>query len=349
MPGVMTRRSVTSKPSQTKKRKRQEPQKREMPSRHSMLADVAIADLEEELTKTSKRQFSGNTTLRVSSDPSILKGCELLKDSLEDTIPQSKSELQSNIKVPSYKMIEHKIPPASRRTIKKMPVNEATDDETYLRRHRKHEMAEKRVKNREKEQLRYDMHQQIRHVERLKSMDRTNLLATISSQLRRDGIGELDEAEVKSLHQRMIREAEELLMRYEALGLLSGKQKIEYTTITTPKHDAHRSNDSKPALPSSPPPPSSPIAPTTSLIKPQSQPRKRIKLTEKDDNTQEGSSQLSRGKKKKLPGSQSQDKPSKGRSKKVPFGQSSPAISHREFSLPAAEFGEMMLKRGRKS
>ncbi|KAG2175612.1 hypothetical protein INT43_001259 [Umbelopsis isabellina] len=349
MPGVMTRRSVTPKPSDTKKRKRQESQKREMPSRHSLLADVAIADLEEELTKASKRQFSGNTTLHVSSDPNILKGCDLFNDSLEDIIPQSKSELQSDIKVPSYKLIDHKIPPASRRTIKNLVVNETTDDETYLRRHRKHELGEKRVKNREKEQLRYDMHQQIRHVERLKSMDRTNLLATISSQLRRDGIGELDEAEVKSLHQRMIREAEELLMRYEALGLLSGKQKIEYTTIATPKHEAHRSNDSKAALPSSPPPPSSPIAPTTSLVKPKAQPRKRIKLADNDDNTQASSSQPVRGKKKKLSGPQSQDKPVKGRSKKVPFGQSSPAISHREFSLPAAEFGEMMLKRGRTS
>lgn len=228
-------------------------------------------------------------------------------------------------------------------------MNEATDDETYLRRHRKHELAEKRVKNREKEQLRYDMHQQIRHVERLKSMDRTNLLATISSQLRRDGLGELDEAEVKSLHQRMIREAEELLMRYEALGLLSGKQKIEYTTIAAPKHDAHRSNDIKPTLPSSPPPPSSLITPTTSLIKPKSQPRKRIKVADNDDDIKLDTSQPARGKKKNLPDSQSQGKPNKGRSKKVPFGQSSPAISHREFSLPAAEFGEMMLKRGRTS
>ncbi|CAM0137749.1 unnamed protein product [Umbelopsis sp. WA50703] len=322
----MTRRSVTSKPSHTKKRKRQESQKREMPSRHSLLADVAIADLEEELTS-----------------------CELLKDSPEATIPQSKSELQSDIKVPSYKMIDHKIPPASRRTIKKVPVNEATDDETYLRRHRKHEMAEKRMKNREKEQLRYDMHQQIRHVERLRSMDRTNLLATISSQLRRDGIGELDEAEVKSLHQRMIREAEELLMRYEALGLLSGKQKIEYTTISAPKYDAHRSNDSKPVIPSSPPPPTSPIALTTSPIKTKCQPRKRIKLADKDDVTQAGSSQSSRSKKKKSSALQTQDKPGKGRPKKVPFAQSTPAISNREFSLPADEFGEMMLKRGRAS
>ncbi|KAI9285408.1 hypothetical protein BC943DRAFT_265479, partial [Umbelopsis sp. AD052] len=92
-------------------------------------------------------------------------------------------------------------------------------DEAYLRRHRKHEMAEKKLKNREKERLRYDMQQQMRLVDRLKNMNRTNLLATLSSRLRRDGIGELDEAEIKSLHQRMIREAEELLMRYEALGL----------------------------------------------------------------------------------------------------------------------------------
>jgi hypothetical protein len=236
-------------------------------------------------------------------------------------------------------------------------VNEETDDETYLRRHRKHEMAEKRVKNREKELLRYGMHQQMRLVERLKSMDRTNLLATLSPRLRRDGIGELDEAEVKSLHKRMIREAEELLMRYEALGLLSGKQKIEYTTIATTKSDTHRMPDA-PSLPSPPPPPVPEIiAPvtTTPTAKPRPPSRKRMKLADKDENkTPAVAEKLPRSEpKKKLlklapkpPAVLPKPNITKRPKKQYSFAKSTPIISRQEFSLPIDEFGEMMSLRG---
>lgn len=225
---------------------------------------------------------------------------------------------------------------------------EGTDDETYLRRHRKHEMAEKRVKNREKEQLRYGMHQQMRYVERLKSMNRTNLLATLSSRLRRDGIGELDEAEVKSLHQRMIREAEELLMRYEALGLLSSKQKIEYSTIA-PKNDTHRMPELEQPSQTAPSPPS--IEPEATPAQPskssRSQPRKRIKLADKDENRSAVTSRSTQKKASQPPPKtvDGQPKPRGRRSKKFSFAKSTPSISRREFSLPVAEFGELMRRR----
>ena len=50
MPSAMTRRSeVKIEPtgSNPRKRKRQESQKRELPTRHSLLTDVAVADLED--------------------------------------------------------------------------------------------------------------------------------------------------------------------------------------------------------------------------------------------------------------------------------------------------------------
>lgn len=53
MPSAMTRRSevkIGRTSSNPKKRKRQESQKRELPTRHSLLTDVAVADLEDEHT-----------------------------------------------------------------------------------------------------------------------------------------------------------------------------------------------------------------------------------------------------------------------------------------------------------
>ncbi|CAO3661376.1 unnamed protein product [Umbelopsis ramanniana] len=265
---------------------------------------------------------------------------------------QSRSELQTEIKVPSFRVIDHKIPAASKKTAQKLPVTEDTDDEMYLRRHRKHEMAEKKLKNREKERLRYDMQQQMRLVEKLKSMNRTNLLATLSSRLRRDGIGELDEAEIKSLHQRMIREAEELLMRYEALGLLPGKQKIVYTTIAKPVNETHRMPDLDPATPPLTPPAS---VPEVVPLKPKSQSKKRTKLLpdQADAGIPEKDTTINKSKRpsKRIPkttttDSKKQHSDEKRKYKrKFRFSKSVPSITQQDFSLPTDDFGELMSRR----
>jgi hypothetical protein len=230
---------------------------------------------------------------------------------------------------------------------------EDTDDEAYLRRHRKHEMAEKKLKNREKERLRYDMQQQMLLVERLKNMNRTNLLAMLSSRLRRDGIGELDEAEIKSLHQRMIREAEELLMRYEALGLLPGKQKIVYTTISKPVNETHRMPDLEPATPPlTPPPPPTPSITEIIPSKPKSQSnKKRTNLAEQHDTGTPDKHTVIRPKKSSKLMLKSQDKTSgkpveKRKLKRLfRFSKSVPSIKQQDFSLPADDFGELMYHR----
>jgi hypothetical protein len=155
----------------------------------------------------------------------------------------------------------------------------------------------------------------------------------------------------------MIREAEVLLMRYEALGLLSGKQKIEYTTIATTKSDTHRMPDA-PSLPSPPPPPVPEIiAPvtTTSTAKLRSPSRKRMKLADKNDNkTPAVAEKLPRSEpKKKLlklapkpPAVLPKPVLTKGPKKQYSFAKSTPIISRQEFSLPIDEFGEMMSLRG---
>ncbi|KAI8581111.1 hypothetical protein K450DRAFT_234693 [Umbelopsis ramanniana AG] len=354
MPSAMTRRSevkIDPTGSNPRKRKRQESQKRELPTRHSLLTDVAVADLEDAHTKLNQPQFNGHTIIRILRDGSQLDGCQTLADGqgMAQASAQSRSELQTEIKVPAFRVIDHKIPAASKKTAQKLPVTEDTDDEAYLRRHRKHEMAEKKLKNREKERLRYDMQQQMRLVDRLKSMNRTNLLATLSSRLRRDGIGELDEAEIKSLHQRMIREAEELLMRYEALGLLPGKQKIVYTTIAKPVNETHRMPELDPATPPLTPPAS---VPEVLPLKPKSQSKKGTKVPDQaDPGVREKETTIIKPKKplKRIPkttvtDNQKQQLPDEKKKykRKFRFSKSVPSIKQQEFSLPTDDFGELM-------
>ncbi|KAF8936903.1 hypothetical protein BGZ58_003546 [Dissophora ornata] len=141
---------------------------------------------------------------------------------------------------------------------------EILTDEVYEKRHRKQEMAEKKVKNREKEKLRHAMYQQQLVVEKLRHME-INRLMPISAfrslqktieqeqQLRESGgsgsgsgsgAGSgTDEASAPQqhapislaaarvmqdeYHRRLLREAEENLRRYEQLGL------GETSTLTT--------------------------------------------------------------------------------------------------------------------
>lgn len=98
-------------------------------------------------------------------------------------------------------------------------------DDYYIKRHRKHELDEKKQKNREKERLRHGYYQQSQLVERIKTMDR-GLLRSIVSSIRHRGsvlipdmTEEAEEEYLNKLHERLLKDATELLRRYEALGL----------------------------------------------------------------------------------------------------------------------------------
>ncbi|KAG0358913.1 hypothetical protein BC939DRAFT_498946 [Gamsiella multidivaricata] len=124
---------------------------------------------------------------------------------------------------------------------------ENLSDEVYEKRHRKQEMAEKKVKNREKEKLRHAMYQQQLVVEKLRHIE-INRLMPISAfrslqktveqeqqQQQREAGSSADEATQQQhhvpislaaakvmqdqYHRRLLREAEENLRRYEQLGL----------------------------------------------------------------------------------------------------------------------------------
>ncbi|KAG0031948.1 hypothetical protein BGZ81_000214 [Podila clonocystis] len=121
-------------------------------------------------------------------------------------------------------------------------------DGVYEKRHRKQEMLERRIKNREKEKLRHAMYQQQQVVEKLRHMDINRLMplsafrtqthkkttleepsnSSVSvSQTQDDGQGtgssQISLAAAKIMqeeyHRRLIHEAEESLRRFEQLGL----------------------------------------------------------------------------------------------------------------------------------
>ncbi|KAF9394744.1 hypothetical protein CPC16_010394 [Podila verticillata] len=123
--------------------------------------------------------------------------------------------------------------------------DEDLHDEVYEKRHRKQEMLERRIKNREKEKLRHAMYQQQQVVEKLRHMDinrlmplsafRTQHKKTASEEPSRSsvpvsqdeshgtGSSQISVAAAKIMqeeyHRRLIREAEESLRRFEQLGL----------------------------------------------------------------------------------------------------------------------------------
>ncbi|KAG9068156.1 hypothetical protein KI688_011751 [Linnemannia hyalina] len=122
---------------------------------------------------------------------------------------------------------------------------ENLSDEVYEKRHRKQEMAEKKLKNREKEKLRHAMYQQQLVVEKLRHMEVNRLMpisafrslqktVELEEQLKEASAGldnthhhhssnNISLAAAKIMqdeyHRRLLQEAEENLRRYEQLGL----------------------------------------------------------------------------------------------------------------------------------
>lgn len=111
-----------------------------------------------------------------------------------------------------------------------LQAQEDTSDEAYLKRHRKHELAEKKLKNRERERLAHELYQQQLTVERLRNMDRGNLLSIATALRRADGLPQKEAEDIDALHRRLLREAEDQLKRYEMLGL--GDKRRTGITVT---------------------------------------------------------------------------------------------------------------------
>ncbi|KAI9239188.1 MAG: hypothetical protein BYD32DRAFT_361988, partial [Podila humilis] len=152
--------------------------------------------------------------------------------------------------------------------------DEDLHDEVYEKRHRKQEMLERRIKNREKEKLRHAMYQQQQVVEKLRHMDINRLmpLSAFRTQHKKTASEEPSRSSVpimqEEYHRRLIREAEESLRRFEQLGLAgeASTTRSSPSTKTSPAPSSRKSQSSKTSItPAQPPRPPKPI---TTFIKP---------------------------------------------------------------------------------
>ncbi|KAI8064256.1 uncharacterized protein B0P05DRAFT_232111, partial [Gilbertella persicaria] len=196
-------------------------EKRELPTRHNFLTE-SIKNLLEPKTTHTEPLINGKSIITVTSNNKTLKKYHYHAPS----VPDQPCLIEHT---PQVRLIE----PIAR---KKQLNNEVIPDEYYLKRHRKHEMDEKKQKNREKERLKHGYYQQKQLVERIKTLDKSLLQSIVSSIRHRTHQKEnMLEEELDELHHRLLVEALEHLRRYEVLGLCNQKDaQIEDTLIHKP-------------------------------------------------------------------------------------------------------------------
>ncbi|KAI9281189.1 hypothetical protein BY458DRAFT_430217, partial [Sporodiniella umbellata] len=168
--------------------------------------------------------IDGTTLVTVTSDASLLKEYEQTGGGGEADSPPGVIEHQAVFKV---------ISPVKRGLMSSETFYDedgegAIPDDFYYKRHRRHELEEKKQKNREKERLKHGYYQQNQLVERIKTMDKSSLQSIVSSIRHRTQIeDEEDERYLDILHERLLKDATELLNRYEALGLSKTSVNVE--------------------------------------------------------------------------------------------------------------------------
>jgi hypothetical protein len=97
----------------------------------------------------------------------------------------------------------------------------------YEKRHRKHELAEKKLRNREREKLAYERYQQQLAVEKLRNTDSKSLIS-VAALRNKDATN--DASKLQIAHQKLLKEAEDTLAIYDSFGL-GGKKRKADTTI----------------------------------------------------------------------------------------------------------------------
>jgi hypothetical protein len=179
-------------------------------------------------TTNNEPLIDSRTIITVTDDKQLIKEYQYY----DIPSPEPPSIIEQ---IPQVKIIN----PITKKSTKST-AQEADDlitDEYYLKRHRKHEMDEKKQKNREKERLRHGYYQQKQLVERIKAMDKSLLQSIVSSIRHRTHKDqqeeesssssldiEVEHAYLEELHDRLLRDALEHLKRYELLGLSNNKE-----------------------------------------------------------------------------------------------------------------------------
>ncbi|CEP12873.1 hypothetical protein [Parasitella parasitica] len=196
--------------------------KRELPTRHNFLTEAVQSYLESK-NATNEPSIDLKTIITVTSDVLLLKDFQYH----EAPAPEPSAIIEH---IPQFKIIEKTaLNPTKRlKNDKTLDKDDIIDDEYYLKRHRRHELDEKKQKNREKERLLHGYYQQKQLVERIQTMDK-NLLRSIVSSIRhrthkREKEEEQEQATdeeqyLEDLHNSLLDEAQEHLNRYEVLGI----------------------------------------------------------------------------------------------------------------------------------
>ncbi|CAG8705216.1 18888_t:CDS:2, partial [Acaulospora morrowiae] len=107
---------------------------------------------------------------------------------------------------------------------------EDISDAAYEKRHRKHELAEKKLKNRERERLAYERYQQQLAVEKLRNTDSKSLISVAAL---RNNDATNDASKLETVHKKLLKEAEDTLARYDSLGLGGKKRKTDVSSNNT--------------------------------------------------------------------------------------------------------------------
>ncbi|CAG8620098.1 5328_t:CDS:10, partial [Cetraspora pellucida] len=165
------------------------------------------------------------TILVLTSDEDILQTCEIVEDNdinfdEEMTVSIAIDNDKKDIIVPSFKLWDEDVGSGLRSKAQE----EDTSDATYEKRHRKHELAEKKLKNREREKLEYERYQQQLAVEKLRNTDSKSLISIAAL---RSNDSTSDASKLETVHKKLLKEAEDQLARYDSLGLGGKKRKAD--------------------------------------------------------------------------------------------------------------------------
>ncbi|RIA88953.1 hypothetical protein C1645_825511 [Glomus cerebriforme] len=198
------------------------PKKRVLPPRKvgtlaSVLADEVAADQAALLAPV----ISGETTILLTSDESFLETCDVVVDDEDEDLIKANNINDKEISVPSFRIVNGDIS-----GLRSKAQEEDISDVAYEKRHRKHELAEKKLRNREREKLAYERYQQQLAVEKLRNTDSKNLIS-VAALRNKDATSDANKLQIA--HQKLLKEAEDTLAIYDSFGLGGKKRKADAT------------------------------------------------------------------------------------------------------------------------
>ncbi|KAI8391822.1 uncharacterized protein BYT42DRAFT_611006 [Radiomyces spectabilis] len=192
--------------------------KRALPTRHNFLTDAVRIVLERLAAEPAEQGLNTSTILHITDNEKELVKCENHHDTMNEPDSAPVLPVMPSFKLaPNYRLLCNK--PS---TMEALP--EPLPEDFYIRRHRKHELEEKKQKNREKERLQHEFYQQQQMVQRIKTLDKGTLKSIVSSlRHRMEDVAQtganLEAIDLDVVHEQLLKDAEDYLHRFEMLGL----------------------------------------------------------------------------------------------------------------------------------